>query len=234
MASGFNLSGGDRVISIYAEKLRSRGHDVFVITRPHKKATILMNLKNIIKYGRLIENKKFTPSHFDGLQVPRRALGEFRPVVDLDVPDGDVVIATWWETAEWVNSLSSTKGAKVFFIQHYEAFDYIQKNKVDKAWQLPLHKITISKWLVDMAENTFGDKTSSLVFNSVDTDQFNAPARTKQALPTIGLLYSLVNWKGCDISLKAFSVVAEKLPNVMSDDNKIAKGRASGTKLAET
>ena len=31
-----------------------------------------------------------------------------------------VVIATWWETAEWVAGLSPRKGAKAYFLQHHE------------------------------------------------------------------------------------------------------------------
>jgi hypothetical protein len=31
MASGFNLTGGDRVIATYAQRLQQRGHDVLVI-----------------------------------------------------------------------------------------------------------------------------------------------------------------------------------------------------------
>ena len=58
-------------------------------------------------------------SHFDYVGVPVHVLDRYRPVMDCDVPDGDVVIATWWETAEWVVELSSRKGAKAYFIQHY-------------------------------------------------------------------------------------------------------------------
>lgn len=214
MAGGFDLSGGGRVISIYAEKLQSRGHEVLVITRPRKKPTLLMQVKSLIKDGRLIEKINCAPSHFDHLKLNCKQLESFRPVVDSDIPDGDVVIATWWETADWVNCLSPSKGSKVFFIQHYEAFDYIPKSKVNDAWRMPLHKITISRWLADMALDDFGDKNASLVFNSVDINQFHAPTRKKQATPTIGLLYNTLYWKGCDISLRAFSLVAEQIKNV--------------------
>jgi hypothetical protein len=47
------------------------------------------------------------------------------------------VIATWWETAEWVDRLSVSKGKKVYFIQHYEAFDYLPKERVEATWRLP-------------------------------------------------------------------------------------------------
>jgi len=36
------------------------------------------------------------------------------------VPDGDVVIATAWQTAEWVSRYSRSKGRGFYFIQHLE------------------------------------------------------------------------------------------------------------------
>ena len=72
------------------------------------------------------------------------------------------------------------KGAKAFFIQHYEAFEGLPKERVDAVWRLPFHKITISKWLVQLAADRFGDHDVSLVFNSVDTTQFHAPPRRRQ------------------------------------------------------
>ena len=93
------------------------------------------------------ERTKTSISHFDYVDVPLHVIDRFRPVTDRDVPDGDVVIATWWETAEWVAKLSPRKGAKAYFIQHYEVFDYTPHRRVKATWRMPLYKITISKWL---------------------------------------------------------------------------------------
>jgi glycosyltransferase involved in cell wall biosynthesis len=135
-------------------------------------------------------------------------------VTDADVPDADVVVATWWETAEWVANLSESKGAKAYFIQHDERFENIPKERVEATWALPVHKITIAQWLVDLVQNQINDRYISLVPNGVDTKQFNAPPRGKQAIPTVGMLYSSIGWKGCDISLEAFSLAAQKIPNL--------------------
>jgi glycosyltransferase involved in cell wall biosynthesis len=130
------------------------------------------------------------------------------------VPDGDVVVATWWETAEWVNALAPSKGAKAYFIQHHEIFDYLPVDRVRATWRLPLHKITISKWLVELAAREYGDTNVSLVPNSVDTDQFHAPPRTRQARPTVGFLYSNIKWKGVDVSLTAIDRVTRSVPDL--------------------
>jgi len=206
------LAGGIRVVAIYAERLQKRGHEVFVVSLPTAPISPLQQVKSLLKgKGWLSYNKA---SHFDGLDVPHRVIERIRPVMNDDVPDADVVVATWWETAEWVANLSKAKGAKAYFIQHYEVFEGMPKERVEATWSLPMHKITISQWLVDLAGEQYGDHNISLVPNSVGTEQFYAPPRGKQSTPTVGMLYSPISWKGCDISLKAFSLAAQKIPNL--------------------
>jgi glycosyltransferase involved in cell wall biosynthesis len=209
-----DLAGGIRVVAIYAERLKRRGHEVLVVSTPKGKPSVLKQIKSRLKgQGRFSVTRK-EESHFDSVDVPHRVIDCYRPVVDADVPDADVVVATWWETAEWVANLSESKGAKAYFIQHHEVFDYLPKDRVEATYSLPLHKITIAKWLVDLMETRYGDRKVSFVPNSVDTEQFYAPPRGKQPIATVGMLYSTVAWKGCEVSLKAFSLAAQKLPGL--------------------
>lgn len=214
MASGFCLAGGDRVVATYAQHLQQRGHEVLVISPPRGKPSLRSQLRSLLKGNGWITPPQHEPSHFDNLDATCRLLDRWRPVTDADVPDADVVIATWWETAEWVSKLSPTKGEKVYFIQHYEAFDYLPKERVEATWKLPFHKIVISKWLLELAQKRFGDSFVSHVPNSVDTNLFHAPPRNKQSVPTVGMLYSGAYWKGCDVSLKAFALAAQQIPNL--------------------
>ena len=46
----------------------------------------------------------------------------------------------------------------------------------------------------------------------VDFEQFNAPPRQKQGVPTVGMLYSKTPFKGCDTSFAALKQVAATLP----------------------
>lgn len=214
MASGFSLNGGDRAIATYADRLQKSGHEVLVISRPKAKPSLRQQVRSVLKGKGLIRVPKNQPSHFDNLDVKRRLLDSWRPVTDADVPDADVVIATWWETAEWVANLSESKGAKAYFLQHYEVFDYLPKERVKATWSLPMHKIVVSQWLADLARTQYDDSNVALIPYPVDTKQFYATPRGKQSIPTVGMMYSQVYWKGCDISLKAFSLAAEKIPNL--------------------
>ena len=77
-----------------------------------------------------------------------------------------------------------------------------------------MHKITISQWLVDLARDHFGDTNVSLVPNAVDLEQFNSPPRGKQKVPTVGVMYSVVPFKGCEISLKAVDLASRVVPKL--------------------
>ena len=212
MASAFSLSGGDRIVATYADCLRKRGHEVVVVSRARPAVTLRDRTKALLKGEWRLPDPE--PSHFDNLDVPHYLIDGYRPVVDADLPDADVVIATWWETADWVANLSPSKGAKAYFIQHHEVFDYLPKAQAAASYRLPLHKITIAQWLKDLMQKKYNDEVVSLVPNSVDTAQFYAPPRTKQPTPVMGMTYSSATWKGCDISLKAFELATQQIPEL--------------------
>ena len=208
------LAGGIRVVAIYAEMLQRRGHEVSVVSVPKAVPNWQSKLKSLVKGRGWPAHPLKKGSHFDGVDVPHRVLESFRPIVDDDVPDGDVVIATWWLTAEWVANLSKSKGAKAYFVQHHELHNYLPIKRVKATYTLPLHKITIAQWLVDLMASEYGDCNVDLVPNSVDLQQFSAAPRSKQANPTVGIMYSTIDWKGCDLSLKAFDLAARQIPNL--------------------
>ena len=215
-----SLSGGMRVLSIYTELLQKRGHKILIVSTPPRQPTLIEQLKSLLRGRGWGSVPKKEQSHFDNVDVERRVLETNRRITDADVPDADIIMATWWETAESVAKLSNSKGAKVYFLQHYEAFDYIPKGRVEATWRLPMHKIAVAQWLADIARNEYGDLSVSLVPPTVDTKQFYDPElrskqqQSKQSVPTVGLYYSTTPWKGCDIALKAFSIAAKKIPNL--------------------
>jgi glycosyltransferase involved in cell wall biosynthesis len=209
-----NRTGGMRVLSIYAQSLQQRGHKVLVVCTPEEVPSFMQRLQSLVRGRGWESTPKKEASHFDNLDVELRFTDKYRPITDRDVPDADVIVATWWETANWVAKLSPSKGAKAYFLQHYEVFDYLPKDKVKATWSLSMHKIPVSQWLVDIARDKYKDHDVSLVPPSVDTKKFSAPPRGKQSVPTIGMYYITTAWKGCDIAMKAFSLAAAKIPNL--------------------
>jgi len=209
------LAGGTRVVAIYARMLQDRGHDITVVSIPKRSATLIDQAKSVLKRRDVPpRNPKHGPSHLDGLGLDWQILDTRRPVKDADVPDADIVVATWWETAEWVSELSSSKGVKAYFLQHHEIHDGQPKERVAATWRLPLHKITISQWLSDTNQKVYGLGPIPIVHNSVDTDQFYAPERSRNSPPVVGLLYSKTYWKGVKDSFYAIEKAREKYPDM--------------------
>jgi len=207
------LAGGIRVVAIYAERLQKRGHEILVVSRPKRQPTLSQQIRSFLKGQGFISPPKPSPSHLDQVDVPHRIIEQ--DITDANLPDADVVVATMWNTAESVAKLSPRKGAKAYFIQHHEIFNpYWPTEQVEATYSLPLHKIAIAQWLVDVMRTRYNDDQVSLVPNSVDMVQFNAPPRGKQPTPTVGLLYVKNASKGCDISLKAFTLAAQAIPNL--------------------
>ncbi len=205
LASGFGLGGGDRVIANLARQLCERGHTVNLISRPPRR---------LPWYKRRAQAMPLRESHFDSLPVPRRVLERYRPVVDADVPDADVVIATWWETAEWVAALSRRKGAKAHLIQHHETFDYLPQSRTRAAYCLSLHKIVVAQWLQELMRREYSNACVSRIRQGIDVAQFHALPRARQAVPTIGFMYSQTPWKGTEVIRETIERVRRALPVV--------------------
>jgi glycosyltransferase involved in cell wall biosynthesis len=214
VVASLDLSGGARVIATYAERLQARGHTVLVVARAPFPPSWRDRLKHFQQGKGWLSTPPACPSHFDHTNVPIHLISPNRPVTDADVPDADVVIATWWETAEWVAQLSPQKGKKAYFIQHHEVFPYMPVERVKATYNLPLRKIVVSNWLATVMRSEYGDRNVATVPNSVDTAQFHAMARSRQVQPTVGFIYSATAWKGSKICLDAFHRAAAQIPNL--------------------
>jgi glycosyltransferase involved in cell wall biosynthesis len=208
-----NLTGGLRVVAIYAKALSSRGHKIVLVSPPPPVASVRTKIKSLLA-GRRWPRPTPTASPFNGLGLDHRILERWRPIVDSDLPDADVVIATWWETAEWANRLSKQKGAKVYFVQGHEVYDFLPIARCRATYKMPLRKIVISRWLAEIMSSEYGETAFDLVHNGIDSSRFHATPRGKQPVPTLGFLYHRTSVKGVDIALKVIASLYIKFPNL--------------------
>jgi glycosyltransferase involved in cell wall biosynthesis len=208
------IAGGIRVLALYASRLQQRGHQVTVVSTPQWQPPLRRKVKSLLCGRGWPKGAEREPSWFDGAEVTHHVIERWRPVADHDVPDADVVLATWWGTGPWVAALSPRKGAKAIFLQGYETSPGEFHPEMDAAWRLPLRKIVVASWLAALAKERFGDADVHLVPNSVDTGQFHAAERGKQARPTAGMLYTTFHAKGADVSLAALQRVRRRLPEL--------------------
>lgn len=205
-----NLSGGIRVAAIYSKLLAQFGHHVVAVSPPCK-ASLRDRFMRPFR-GKGTDTRP--PSHFDSTGLDHRVIDRPREIADHDVPDADIVIATWWETAEWVAKLSPSKGAKVYFVQHHEIFPWLPVARSAATYRLPLHKIVVARWLKSVMEKEYGQTCIDLVPNSVDHAQFYAAERAKSAAPTVGFLYSKAQFKGVAVTLRAIAKLRSLFPTL--------------------
>jgi glycosyltransferase involved in cell wall biosynthesis len=208
-------SGGVRTVATHARRLAGRGHDVLVVSTPAPEPSLTARVKSLLRGRGWPRRTPAVPSHLDDVGVEHRILDRARPVLDRDLPDADVVVATWWLTAEWVAALAPRKGVKVHFIQGHESdLPGQPADRVAATWRLPLHRIVCSRWLLELARSTYGDPHATCVPNGVDLEHFSAPPRDRQPRPTVGLLHSDAWIKGCDAATEGLELLRRRYPEL--------------------
>lgn len=207
-----NLTGGLRVIGIYAEYLSKKGHDVTVLFASARKPKLKYRVKSFFQ-PKKTKQKPSCPYFNHGLSVLREInfLGNY----DVDqIPDADVIIATFWVTAEWIESLPVNKGKKIYFLQHYELHPWLPIERVKATFQLPYKRIVVSGWIKENLEKIENCKVDHVILNGVSSSQFYAEQRSKNDSLTIGFMFSPREYKGCNLAIEAIKQVQRSVPNL--------------------
>jgi glycosyltransferase involved in cell wall biosynthesis len=206
------LSGGIRVVAVYADRLQKRGHRVRVVSQPPGPISVERKVKSLLKGRGWPTVAKGSP-FFADIGIEHRVLDAVRPVVESDVADADVVIATWWETAEWVSRLPMSKGRKYYLVQDHEIFPRLPIERVKSTYLLPLKKVAVSSWLAKVLSREYGCSDISIVGNGVDTFQFYAKERTKRPQPTVGFVYDPSPRKNSMTAIEVLRQIKATLPD---------------------
>lgn len=204
-------SGGHRIVYEHANHLSRRGHTVNVV-HPGRLAinpTSLDHLKNAVRFILRKVDGRYTPDPWLTMDPGVRLLC-VPSIAERFIPDGDVVIATAWETAEWVCRYPKSKGRGFYFIQHLETWNG-PEDRVYATWKAPLQKIVPSKWLVEVARS-LGEDAIYIPYG-LDLDSFRTLTPFEERTPNqLMMLYHDAEWKGCRDGLEALFLVREKDP----------------------
>jgi glycosyltransferase involved in cell wall biosynthesis len=207
-----NMGGGTKVIAIHANYLASKGHEVLVVSVPSETPKLRTRVKNAFK-GKFYYPRT-NKSYFDNTDIKQVVIDKNRPILSADLQDADIIIATWWETAEWLARIDASKGKKVYFIQGYEIFDFIPRQRAVETYQSNMHKIVVSNWLKEIMQNEYAAENVDIVYNGLDKQQFFYTERSKQKVPTLGFLVSTASLKGIDIAIKVCKQVKKTYPSL--------------------
>jgi glycosyltransferase involved in cell wall biosynthesis len=206
------MTGGIAVVLEYHRQLTALGHEVniyypilpysgFLHDRPFWKKfparmkQFLRNLTNI---------KHTIPLFSDNIPV--------KPVFRINnssVHNADAVIATAWPTAYDVAKLSSKKGRKFYFVQHYEIWSG-NVSMVDNSYRLPLNIITIAPWLTDLMKSKFNRNDVTEINNGIRLDKFYPPSMKDFGRQSILMMAHDLEWKGTKDAIDALIIVKKR------------------------
>ena len=213
---GIGLWGGIRSIYELSNRLQAKGHCVSLVY-PHipmwsgSKWYDLRRLVRVVVGAVKQLGPAMNPDWFD----LKADLIKVPTLAQCWIPDGDIVIATLWSTAYYVNSYGKEKGEKFYFPRHYEVWCG-PTELVDRSYLLPLHKIVASNWLKEIIETKFDSTVLGVLPNGINFNTFYQE-RTNfkcHSPKRIGMLYRRGKWKGMEDGIRAFMMARESFPDI--------------------
>lgn len=215
--TGENPIGGFKVIYEYGNRLIERGCIVNyvygIVSRKDIKGFLAVGYK-ILRFFRYLKYKYFKSFKSDSwFKTDKRSNHILAySLSEINIPQSDVVIASSWATAYWLNDYKKIKQEqKYYFIQHFEDW-HGGYDKVIRTWKMNLQKIVIAPWLQKMASE-IGEK-SILIENGFNLEEFHLtnPIDTRNE-PIAIMLWHDNPFKGCRVGLDALNIVKKQIPN---------------------
>ena len=218
-------SGGFKVVYEYANRLQRRGHRVTLVHPRNlglRPAHLVSGRENLIdRLKRRLWAPRLQLRHWRhaGL-VPWFSLDrgiDVRLTPDLDerwIPDGDIIVATAFQTARAVSGYGDRKGRGYYLIQSFE--DWMGKaEEVRATWRLPLQKIVVSRWLERIAIELGEERRTCYIPLGIDCSHFRVTRPIeRRSVPRIGMLAHPLPIKGTRDGLAALEMIRSESPEV--------------------
>lgn len=214
IVAALDRSGGANIIHTYATRLARRGHEVHVVGRPPAIPTWREQLRSIRYSGTLLRKNLNQDTAYVGGDYRLHIIESYRPIRASDIPASDAIVATWWETAEWLGTMPASKGKKFHLVQGYEVFHYTDERRVHAALQLPTIKIAVSSWLKEIMQEKLGICDAEVIPNSVDCSCFYSDGRKRRSSPVIGMIVSPIPEKNCAVGFEAITAAQRVIPDL--------------------
>jgi len=194
------IAGGVRAILTYADRLAARGHEVtLVVPAKHALTAWWRNRRSV------------GPAWIPGFRPSVMWVREWSAT---NLPQGDALVATAWQSARAVLAAPSRCGRKFYLIQHYESLYHGATEAVDETYRLPLRKIVISTWLKAIMRERFGTEAEVLV-TPVDPALFSrVEGSGEDDLVRALMLHHEYAWKGVVDGLQAVGRVKARHPEL--------------------
>ena len=211
-------AGGFKVVYEYANALAQLGHQVTVV-HPAYMPDEHVNSGPAIKHGLFgyvakAALRHWRPDRWFAVDPLVRML--WIPSLRSEfVPDADVVVATWWLTAEILANWPATKGEKFYLLQHLETWGGPEE-RVLATWRLPLKKIVIARWLEDIAKRL--GEPCCYIPNGLNFAEFDIDiSPVTRCSFSLAMLYHQQAWKGSSDGIAALQLAKSRLPQLQAE-----------------
>jgi glycosyltransferase involved in cell wall biosynthesis len=216
--SGRKPVGGYKVVYEYANHLSRRGLEVAVVhpARLFAKGAPLKDWLRLLRYVPCLIDKGYRPDRWFGVESKVRVLW-VPSLSQRYIPEADAVVATTWQTAEWVDTYKPEKGKKIYLVQDYEHYmtaDAEIKERIRRTFRSGLKTLCISPAVTSMVREAGGSIVAeipngldfAIYFRSrsaddPDRDMVGFPARTEK-------------FKGMADTLQALKKVIDSYPRM--------------------
>jgi len=208
--SGHLPVGGFKVVYEYANRLAARGHTVTVIHAAQFdcEASAASRLKTGVRFVQRRLDQSYRPDWF-ALRPDVSLLWRATPAA-AGLPDADAVVATAWQTAEWVADYPESKGRKFYLIQHHETWSG-PGARVNATFR-GLHNLVIARWLQEVVRAHGAD--ADYLPNGLDFAAFGVDVPPQTRAPRAMMLYHDADWKGSADGLAALKEVKAQVPEL--------------------
>lgn len=209
-------SGGFRIVYEYANRLADRGHEVSVVHPRRLPYEAPKPFRGAIPWLRAragrVRRTLFTP-RLTWFPIDPRVRMLFTPdTAEHRIPDGDVIFATWWATAEAILEYGPAKGRKCYLLQNYEIWGG-PAERIDATWRAPLDKVVIARWFFDKgAEIGVPPESMTHIPNALDFDVYRLLRPIEDRPPRIAMLASEVAEKGTPDGVRALELARAGFP----------------------
>ncbi len=171
---GFRPVGGYKVQYEYANHLQRRGHSVAVV---HP-----WSIQSPDHFASFVKSKVWSSAIW-ATQRPKLPWFRIEPGVDLlfvrdlrneHIPNGDIIVATAWQTAEMIRHYPESKGKKVYMIYDYEfwmTMDDAAKKRVAETYHAGFEMVATSPAVSSVLEEN-NVKASAYIPCGISMDMY--------------------------------------------------------------
>lgn len=202
------LRGGTQLVLGLADKLVGTGDKVLVVwpTRIRPLPGYLNELEFLWRAPWKHLTANWYSTRATVLAVPSLA--------ERYIPDSDVVVATNWQTANWVASYGVKKGRKVYYIRKPELHENFAGCAATYKLPFDLH-LTLSEWSADQLLKHFELPVHAITHEGIDPERI--PMRSGSPAPVvtrIGMGYDPSPRKAFEDGYEAFLEVRKEHPGL--------------------